>query len=164
MDLLTPSIGLLFWQIVAFGTLFFLLRAFAWKPILASLKEREDNIQSALDMAQKTRAEMASLKSENEKLLAQARSERETILRGAKEVADKLVADAQKKAQAEGDRILEQARESMANERTAMVAAMKKEVVTLSIEVAEKVLRRELVDKAAQEKLVQDLVSTSRLN
>lgn len=164
MDLLTPDLGLLFWQLVIFGALFFILSKFAWKPITSSLKERETNIQSALDLAEKTRQEMVALKADNEKLLAQARSERETILRGAKEAADKLMADAQKKAQAEGDRILAQARESMANERTAMVASMKKEVVSLSIEVAEKVLRRELADKAAQEKLVQDLVSTSRLN
>lgn len=164
MDLLTPDLGLLFWQIVIFGALFFILSKFAWKPITSSLKEREANIQSALDLAEKTRQEMASLKADNEKLLAQARSEREIILRGAKEAADKLVADAQQKAQAEGDRILAQARESMANERTAMVASMKKEVVNLSIQVAEKVLRRELVDKTAQEKLVQDLVANSRLN
>ncbi len=164
MDLLTPDLGLLFWQLVIFGALFFILSKFAWKPITASLKERDTNIQSALDLAEQTRREMAALKADNEKLLAQARSERETILRGAKEAADKLLADTQKKAQVEGQRILEQARESMANERTAMVASMKKEVVTLSIEVAEKVLRRELADKTAQENLVKDLVSTSRLN
>jgi F-type H+-transporting ATPase subunit b len=164
MDLLTPDLGLLFWQLVIFGALFFILSKFAWGPITASLKERETNIQSALDLAEKTRQEMISLKADNEKLLAQARAERDTILRGAKEVADKLMADTQKKAQAEGQRILEQARESMQNERVAMVASMKKEVVTLSIEVAEKVLRRELADKSAQEKLVQDLVSTSRFN
>jgi F-type H+-transporting ATPase subunit b len=164
MDLLTPDLGLLFWQLVIFGALFFILRKFAWGPITASLNERETNIQSALDLAEKTRQEMTALKADNEKLLAQARTERETILRGAKEAADRLLADTQKKAQAEGQRILEQARESMQNERTAMVASMKKEVVTLSIEVAEKVLRRELADKTAQEKLVQDLVSTSRLN
>lgn len=164
MDLLTPDIGLLFWQLVIFGALFFILSKFAWKPITASLKERETNIQSALDLAEKTRQEMIALKADNEKLLAQARSERDIILRGAKEAADKLLSDTQKKAQAEGQRILEQARESMQNERVAMVAAMKKEVVTLSIEVAEKVLRRELADKKAQEDLVKDLVSTSRLN
>lgn len=164
MDLLTPDLGLLFWQLVIFGALFFILSKFAWKPITASLKERDTNIQSALDMAEQTRREMTALKADNDKLLAQARSEREIILRGAKEAADKLLADTQKKAQAEGQRILEQARESMQNERVKMVADMKKEVVTLSIEVAEKVLRRELADKTAQEKLVQDLVSTSRLN
>ncbi|WP_019989930.1 F0F1 ATP synthase subunit B [Rudanella lutea] len=164
MDLLTPDIGLLFWQIVIFGALFFILSKFAWKPITQSLKERETNIQSALDLAEKTRQEMALLKADNEKLLAEARSERESILRGAKEAADRLVADAQQKAQVEANRILEQARESMQNERQALVTSMKKEVVTLSLDIAEKVLRRELADQSAQEKLVQDLVANSRLN
>jgi F-type H+-transporting ATPase subunit b len=164
MDLLTPDLGLLFWQLIVFGALFFILSKFAWKPITQSLKEREDNIQSALDLAEKTRQEMAALKADNDKLLAQARSERETILRGAKEAADRLIADAQKKAQVEADRILVQAREAMQNERQSLVTSMKKEVVTLSLDIAEKVLRRELTDKSAQEKLVQDLVANSRLN
>lgn len=164
MELLTPDLGLLFWQLVIFGSLFFLLRKYAWGPITQSLKEREDNIQGALDLAQQTRGEMAKLKAENEQILAQARIERDTILRGAKETADKLVTDARDKAAIEGQRMLEQAREAMQNERQALVASMKKEVVNLSIEVAEKVLRRELTDKPAQEKLVQDLVASSRLN
>ena len=164
MDLLTPEIGLLFWQVVAFLGLFLILRAFAWKPITESLTERENNIQSALDLAEKTRVEMVALKADNEKLLAQARTERETILRGAKEVADKMVADSREKAAAEGQRMLEQAREAMHNERQALVSQMKKEVVTLSLDIAEKVLRKELSDKPSQEKLVADLVSNSRLN
>ena len=164
MDLLTPDLGLLFWQVVVFLGLFLILRAFAWKPITNSLHERENNIQSALDLAEKTRVEMTALKADNEKLLVQARSEREAILRGAKEIADKMVADSRDKAAAEGQRMLEQARESMQNERQALVAQMKKEVVTLSLEIAEKVLRKELSDKSAQEKLVSDLVSNSRLN
>lgn len=164
MDLLTPDLGLLFWQVVVFLGLFLILRAFAWKPITASLNERENNIQSALDLAEKTRAEMTALKADNEKLLAQARSEREAILRGAKETADKMVAESREKAAVEGQRILEQAREAMQNERQALVTQMKKEVVNLSIEIAEKVLRKELSDKASQEKLVTDLVANSRLN
>ena len=164
MDLLTPDLGLLFWQIVVFGFLFFILRKYAWGPITASLKEREDSIQGALDLAQKTRGEMAKLKSENEQILAQARNERDVMLRGAKETVDKMVADARDRANVEGQRMLEHAREAMQNERQALVAQMKKEVVNLSIEVAEKVLRRELADKSAQEKLVQDLVATSHLN
>ena len=164
MDLLTPDLGLLFWQIVVFGFLFFILSKYAWGPITASLKEREDSIQGALDLAEKTRGEMAKLKSENEQILAQARNERDLMLRGAKETADKMVADARDRANVEGQRMLEQAREAMQNERQALVAQMKKEVVNLSIEVAEKVLRRELNDKSSQEKLVQDLVATSHLN
>jgi F-type H+-transporting ATPase subunit b len=164
MDLLTPDIGLLFWQIIVFGILFFVLSRFAWGPITKSLKEREDNIQSALDLAEQTRLDMLALKAGNEKILAEARSERESILRGAKEIADKMVADAQQKAQAEGQRMIEQAREAMQNERTALVASMKKEVVTLSLDIAEKILRKELADKPAQEQLVQDLVTNARLN
>lgn len=164
MDLLTPDLGLLFWQVVVFLGLFLILRVFAWKPITESLNERENNIQSALDLAEKTRLEMTALKADNEKLLAQARSEREIILRGAKETADKMVADSRDKAESEGKRILEQAREAMQNERQALVTQMKKEVVTLSLDIAEKVLRKELSDKSTQEKLVNDLVSNSRLN
>lgn len=164
MDLLTPDIGLLVWQVVIFGLLFFLLSKFAWGPIASSLKERENSIQGALDLAEKTRGEMAKLKSENEQILAQARIERDTILRGAKETADRVIAESRDKAVAEGQRMLEQARDAMQNERQALVASMKKDVVNLSIEVAEKVLRRELADKASQEKLVQDLVASSRLN
>lgn len=164
MDLLTPDLGLLFWQVIVFLGLFLILRAFAWKPITASLNERENNIQSALDLAEKTRVEMTALKADNEKLLAQARVEREAILRGAKETADKMVADSRDKAAAEGQRMLEQAREAMQNERQALVTQMKKEVVTLSLDIAEKVLRKELSDKPSQEKLVNDMVSNSRLN
>ncbi|GAA4455959.1 F0F1 ATP synthase subunit B [Nibrella saemangeumensis] len=164
MDLLTPDIGLLFWQLVVFLILLFVLTKFAWKPIAQSLREREDNIQSALDLAEKTRTEMAQLKSDNEKLLAQARVERDTILRGAKETADRMVADAQVKAQAEGQRMLEQAREAMQTERQAMMAQVKKEVVALSLDIAEKVLRKELRDKSSQEQLVQNLVAESNLN
>ncbi len=164
MDLLTPDLGLLFWQVVVFLGLFLILRVFAWKPITESLNERENNIQSALDLAEKTRLEMTALKADNEKLLAQARSEREIILRGAKETADKMVADSRDRAESEGKRILEQAREAMQNERQALVTQMKKEVVTLSLDIAEKVLRKELSDKSTQEKLVNDLVSNSRLN
>lgn len=164
MDLLTPDLGLLFWQVIVFLGLYFILRAFAWKPITDSLHERENNIQSALDLAEKTRLEMTAMKADNEKLLAQARSEREIILRGAKETADKMLADSRDKAESEGKRILEQARESMNNERQAMMQQIKKEVVTLSLDIAEKVLRKELSDKSSQEKLVTDLVSNSRLN
>ena len=164
MDLLTPEVGLLTWQLVIFGSTFLILSIFAWKPILAGLKERENSIQGALDLAEKTRGEMTKLKSENEQILAQARNERDTILRSAKETADRVVAESRDKAVAEGQRMLEQAREAMQNERQALVASMKKEVVNLSIEVAEKVLRRELADKTSQEKLVQELVSSSRLN
>lgn len=164
MDLLTPDLGLLVWQIIIFGILFFILSRFAWKPITNSLKEREDDIQSALDLAQQTRTEMAQLKSENDKILTEARIERDTILRGAKETSDRMIAEAQNKAIAEGQRMLEQARDAMQNERQALVSQMKREMVALSLGIAEKVLNKELGDKPSQEQLVNDLVAQSRLN
>ncbi len=164
MELLTPAVGLIFWQLLIFLTLFFLLKSFAWKPILSGLKDRETEIGSALKMAEETRAEMAKLKSDNEKLLAEARLERDKILKEAKESANNLLVEAQTKATAEGNRILEDARESIQNEKAALVAQMKKDVASLSIEIAEKLLRKELSDKKTQETLVSDLLTEAKLN
>ncbi|AYQ31277.1 F0F1 ATP synthase subunit B [Runella sp. SP2] len=164
MELVTPQLGLIFWQLVFFGILLFLLAKLAWKPILSSLSEREHQIQSALDLAEKTRADMAKLQADNQQLLAEARAERDSILKAAKESADRIIAESKDKATAEGKRIIEDARETISNERAALVAQMKKEVVTISLEIAEKVLRKELSDKSAQEQLVADLAKEARLN
>ena len=164
MELVTPQLGLIFWQLVFFGILLFLLAKLAWKPILSSLSEREHQIQSALDLAEKTRADMAKLQADNQQLLAEARSERDSILKAAKESADRIIAESKDKATVEGKRIIEDARETISNERAALVAQMKKEVVTISLEIAEKVLRKELSDKSAQERLVADLAKEARLN
>jgi F-type H+-transporting ATPase subunit b len=164
MELVTPQLGLIFWQLVFFGMLLFLLAKLAWKPILSSLSEREHQIQSALDLAEKTRADMAKLQADNQKLLAEARLERDGILKAAKESADRIIADSKDKAALEGKRIIEDARETINNERAALVAQMRKEVVTISLEIAEKVLRKELSDKSSQEQLVADLAKSARLN
>jgi F-type H+-transporting ATPase subunit b len=164
MELLTPAVGLLFWMLVVFGILVVILKVAAWKPILNGLKEREQQIQGALDLAEKTRAEMAKLQADNEKLLAEARAERDSILKVAKESGDRVIAEAKEKAQAEGKRIIEDAREAINNERAAIVSQMKKEIVTLSLDIAEKVIRKELGDKTSQEKLVSDLVKEAHLN
>jgi F-type H+-transporting ATPase subunit b len=164
MQLLTPNPGLIFWMIVVFGLLFFILKKFAWSAIIGGLKEREESIASALRMAEETRAEMAKLKSDNEKVLAEARAERDRIIREAKAVADKLVADAKENAVVEGNKIIENAREAIQQEKVAVVAQMKKDVAALSIEIAEKVLRKELSDAKAQQTLVSDLISDAKLN
>ena len=164
MELVTPQLGLIFWQLVFFGILLFLLAKLAWKPILSSLSEREHQIQSALDLAEKTRADMAKLQADNQQLLTEARAERDSILKAAKESADRIIAESKDKATLEGKRIIEDARETISNERAALVAQMKKEVVTISLEIAEKVLRKELSDKSAQEQLVADLAKEARLN
>lgn len=164
MELLTPAIGLLFWMLVVFVILVVILRVAAWKPIMNGLKEREHQIQSALDLAEKTRADMTKLQSDNEKLLAEARAERDSILKSAKEAADRIIAESKEKATVEGKRIIEDAREAIDNERAALLAQIKKEIVTVSLDIAEKVLRKELSDKSTQEKLVADLAQEARLN
>lgn len=164
MELLTPAIGLLFWMALVFGILVFFLKKFAWKPILSSLKEREDSIESALRMAEETRAEMAKLKSDNDKILAEARAERDKMIRDAKNITDKMIAEAKDRAVVEGNKIIADAREAIQQEKTAMVAQMKKEISSFSIEIAEKVIRRELTDKKAQESLVSALIADANLN
>ncbi len=164
MELLMPAVGLLFWMALVFGILVIGLKMYAWKPIIGGLKEREDQIQSALDLAERTRAEMQKLQADNQKLLTEARAERDKILKAAKEASDNMIVEAKNKAQAEGKRLVEDAREAIQNERVAVMAQMKKEVVTLSLGIAEKVLRKELTDKTAQQKLVAELAENASLN
>jgi F-type H+-transporting ATPase subunit b len=164
MELLTPAIGLLFWMALVFGILVFFLKKFAWLPILSSLKEREDSIESALRMAEETRAEMAKLKSDNDKILAEARAERDKMIRDAKGITDKMIADAKEKAVLEGNKIIADAREAIQQEKAAMISQMKKDMASFSIEIAEKVIRRELLDKTSQEALVSSLISEAKLN
>ncbi len=161
MSLLTPSPGLIFWMLVVFLVLVFILSKYAWGPIINGLRERENEIQGALDMAKKTKEEMAKLKSDNERLIIEANAARDRIIKEGKEAADRLIEAAKDKATAEGNRIIESARETIRSEQAAAIAQIKKEVATLSIDIAEKVLRRELNDKSAQEKLVADLVKDS---
>lgn len=162
--MLTPELGLIFWQIVVFGILFFLLSKFAWKPIINSLKERDQSIDDALQMAAKTRQEMAELKSGNEKLVAEAKAERDGIIKEAKAAADNMIAEA-KAAAIEAARIEnDKARVAFENEKQAAIAMLRKEAASLTIGVAEKVLRKELSDKASQEKLVSEFISDAKLN
>lgn len=162
--LLSPNPGLVLWMIIVFSALVFLLRKFAWKPIINGLKEREGEIEGALRMAEETRAEMAKLKSDNDRLISEARRERDEIIKEAKDASNRLIAEAKDNAQAQSTRILEDARASIAHEREVMLAQVKKDVAGLSLEIAEKVLRKELSDKAAQQSYVDTLVADAKLN
>lgn len=164
MDLIIPSEGLLVWTTLVFVILLILLRKFAWKPILGAVKTREDNIQDALDSAKQAEEKMAALTSQNEALLKQAREERDVILKEAKEAKEAIVAEAKGAAQKEADRILVSANEQIANERMKAVTELKNQVGKLSIEIAEKILKSELDDKAKQEALVSNLVDDVNLN
>ncbi len=164
MDLITPNPGLILWMIIIFGVLFFLLSKFAWKPILSSLKERNENIDSALKMAEETRAEMAKLKSDNEAEKAEARKERDLIIKQAKEASERLIIEAKTKAVNESTKIMNDAREAIKQERVAMTAQIKEDMAKFSIEIAEKVIRRELADKKSQQIFVSELIADTKLN
>lgn len=162
--MLTPELGLIFWQLVVFGALFFLLSKYAWKPIINSLKERDQSIDDALQMAAKTREEMAEMKSGNEKLVAEAKAVRDSIIKDAKVTADNMIAEA-KVAATEAARVEnEKARIAFENEKQSAIALLRKEAALLTIDVAEKVLRKELSDKNSQEKLVSEFIKDAKLN
>jgi F-type H+-transporting ATPase subunit b len=164
MELLTPGSGLLFWQLVVFILLVFMLSRLAWKPILSSLKEREVSIQSALDSAEKAKAEMASLKSDNEKLLKQAREERDHILREAREAAGRFHDQAQLDAKKNADRIIEDAKAAINTEKNAALREVKAQVAQFSLEIAEKVLRKNLSNDKAQKEMADTFIKDLKLN
>jgi F-type H+-transporting ATPase subunit b len=164
MELITPGIGLIFWQTLTFLVVLFLLNKFAWKPILRSLQDRESTIEDSLRAADRARLEMQNLKSENEKLLAQARVERDKILKDATEAGNRLVEMAKDKATQEGNRMLEQARETINNEKNKALTELNNRAAILSIEIAERILKRELKDPAAQQELVKEYMSDISLN
>ncbi|WP_276498608.1 F0F1 ATP synthase subunit B [Pontibacter litorisediminis] len=164
MELVTPGIGLLFWQTVTFLIVLFLLGKFAWKPIMNALNEREASIENALSAAEKAKLEMQALKADNEKLLAEARLERDKILKEATDAANGIVETAKLKANEEGARMIEQARESIENEKRAAITEVKNMAASLSLEIAEQILRKELSDKNAQQALAQDYIREVTLN
>jgi F-type H+-transporting ATPase subunit b len=162
--MVTPDFGLLFWQVVTFLIVFGLLAKFAWKPIVAGLKERENNIDEALNTARKVKEEMSQLKSENEKLIAQARVERDKMLKDAQVAANTMINEAKEKANAEGARLLESARLAINNEKQAAITEVKNQAATLSIQIAEKLLKRTLSDEKAQKDLVNDYIKEAKFN
>ena len=164
MELVTPSIGLVFWTLIAFLFLLLLLRKLAWKPIMGAIYEREQYIDEALNKAELAKKEMARLTAQNEDLMQQARAERDVILKEAKALKDSILNEAKAQAQAEGSKMLEKAKIEIANQKKAALAEMKSQVSTLSIEIAERVLRGQLQDKAKQQELVTGLLKDVELN
>lgn len=162
-SLVEPAFGLIFWMTLSFGIVFFLLAKFAWKPILSALHERERSIEDAIGEAKKAREEVAAMKAGNEELLREARAERDQMLKEARDIRDKEVAEAKLRAKSEADALLARAREDIRNEKNAAITEMKNLVGELSIEVAERILREKLGDKAAQEALLQKVLKESDL-
>ena len=152
------SIGLFFWQTIIFILLIFLLKKYAWKPILDAVNEREEGIKNALLSAEKAKEEMASLQSDNEATLKKARAERDSLLKEAREIKQQLIEGAKNEAQSEAKKIISQAQETIQNEKKAAISDLKNQVASLSIDIAEKVLKEKLSDDKTQMNLVKDLV------
>ncbi|MBN7809442.1 F0F1 ATP synthase subunit B [Algoriphagus sp. H41] len=164
MDLILPSSGLIFWQLIAFLALLFILIKFAWKPMLAALEEREGSINDALKAAEQARSEMANLKAENEKLLADARLERDTILKKAQDASVKMIEDAKNEASKVAAQQIENAKAVIETEKKAALTEVKNQVAHLTLEVTERLLRKSLSDEKAQKALVDEFVKDIKLN
>lgn len=158
------SFGLFFWQAIILIVLIFLLAKFAWKPIMAALEARESGIADALVSAEIARKELLNLKADNQKLLDEARVERDNMLKEAREIKEKMIADAKTEAQVQGEKMIAQAKATIESEKNAAMAELKSHVSTLSIDIAEKILKSELADKEAQSKLVATMLNDAKLN
>ncbi len=164
MDIVTPGVGLIFWTALLFLLVLVVLRRFAYKPILEAVKAREDSIKEALSSSSKAKDEVEVLKKEIEDMKKEARAERETIIKDAKEAADKLLSEKQEVAKKEYDRIVASAQEDIQNEKNAALAEVKNQVAKFSVEIAEKLLRKELSDEDYQKKLINELLDDTKLN
>lgn len=159
MELVLPQFGLFFWTLVIFLTIFFILRKFAWKPILTAISDREKSIADALAQAEKARKEMQNLTAENEKLLAQARQERSEMLAEASRMKDKIVSDAREQASKDVARKIAESQQQIEQAKLAAVAELRKQAATLSLEIAEKVLRKQLSNDPEQQRYVNQIIS-----
>ena len=158
------SYGLFFWQAIILVILIVLLAKFAWKPILTALAAREEGISNALLAAENAKKDMQNLKADNEKLLAEARAERDLMIKEAREIKEKMIADAKSEAQAQGEKMIESAKTSIESEKNAAMAELKNQVSSLSLEIAETLLKGELSNKEAQTKLVEKMLGDAKLN
>jgi F-type H+-transporting ATPase subunit b len=158
------SFGLFFWQLIILVILITLMVKFAWKPIMEAITAREEGISNALLAADNAKKDMQNLKADNEKLLAEARAERDAMIKEARELKDKMIADAKGEAQAQGEKMISQAKASIESEKNAAMAEIKNQVSSLSIEIAEKLLKEELTNTEAQSKLVEKMLGEAKLN
>ncbi|MBN2635230.1 MAG: F0F1 ATP synthase subunit B [Prolixibacteraceae bacterium] len=164
MELVTPNPGTIFWMVIIFGIVLYILRKFAWTPIIKALKDREESISNALNSAELARKEVEGLKADNEKVIAEARKERDIILKEAKEIKEKIVTEAKEKAAQEAQKTIDQARQQIVSEKNSAISEIKKQVAELSVMIAEKVIKKELEKKGEQEKMIDGLIDDIKLN
>ena len=158
------SVGLFFWQSLLFIALILLLKKFAWGPILSAVEDREDGIKESLKLAEKAKEEMQALNADNERILSEARIERDILLKEAREMKDKIVCEAKDQANTEADKILLSAKEQINNEKLKAITELKNQVADMSIDIAEKILRSELSDVNKQKELVAQVLKSNKLN
>ncbi len=164
MELITPDIGLIFWMTLSFAIVLAILKKFAWKPILQGLKDREDSIKESLSSAEKARDEMAKLQSDNEKLLDEARLERDEILKQALATANTIKEEAKNETSKISGKMIEDARTLINSEKQAALAEIKELVASLSMDIAERLMRRNLSDDKSQRELVDQFIKEINTN
>jgi F-type H+-transporting ATPase subunit b len=164
MDLLTPEFGTIVWTLLIFGITAFILAKFAWKPVLSSLKQRDESIAKALQAAEEAKKEVSQLHLQSEKLIAEAKTERDKILQEARELKDTLLTDARDQAKREGHKLIEEAREVIKNEKAAAIFEIKKQVSELSVAISEKVLMHELSDPEKQKEIIEKSLVDVKFN
>jgi len=164
MDLLTPELGLFFWTLIAFLSVFFILKKFAWGPIMSALSERESGIAESIATADRVKQEMAQMKNENEKLMAEAREERTQMLKDARMEQERIINKAKEDTKAITDRMLVEAKQQIEQQKNAAMTEVKNQIVNLAVEVAEKVLRKELANTDSQNTYAHSLVEEIKLN
>jgi F-type H+-transporting ATPase subunit b len=164
MELVNPGIGLIVWMTLAFLAILYILGKYAWKPIMKALKERESTIQDALNSAEKAKEEMQKLKFSNEELLQEAKNERDAILATARKVKESIIEESKQKASEEANRIIIAAKESIQNEKMNAMTDLKNQLAELSLEIAKKILQRELSDPKKQEEYSKELIKDVKFN
>jgi len=164
MGIIEPGIGLLFWMTLTFVILLFLLAKFAWKPIVNAVNDREASIVDALNQAKLAKKEMEDLKSDNERIIREAKIERDSILKEAREIKDRIVGEAKDVAKAEGDKMIEAAKQTINAEKNAAMSDIRTQIGVLSVNIAESILQKNLENSEAQNELVQNYLNKSNLN
>ena len=164
MALVTPDIGTIFWMLLMFTTLLIILKKFAWKPILSALESREKSIEDSLRSAERAREEMEKLKADNEKIMAEARLERDNMLKDTKQISEKILSESRLKAHEEARLLIEATKKVIENEKTLAVDEIRRQIAGLSVDIAEKILQEKLKDDKQQKALVDKLLQDIKLN
>lgn len=164
MDLISPDFGLFFWMLVTFALVFMILKKFAWKPIVQALQEREENIREGLDNAEEAKNELAKVKLKSDKIISDAIVERDQLIRQGRNLREKITAEAREQAEEEAKKIIDSARDLIKEEKAAALSHIKIQIASLSVEIAERMLRKKLEDDEVQQELMTNLLDEFKLN